>query len=126
MKKIRKLVFNLKNKKVDEMKNGTSMKKFKSSQTSRMMFMASFIFCISVLSGCGQSVDEVTITGPGHQPIPPTSNRNMLYNADLTGTSEIVPTSTTKILGDHSLGGSALRTVSSSLSLRMTSGIGLE
>ncbi len=108
------------------MKYGTLMENFKVKQASGMMVVLFIIFSLSAMTGCSQSVDEVTITGHGRPTIPPTLNRNMIYNVDLTGTSEIIPTSTTKILGDHSLGGTALRTMSSSASLRMTSGIGIE
>ena len=102
------------------------LQNFNPTQASTLMLWVIFVCTLSLISGCSQSVDEVTISGPGRPAIPPTVNRNLLFNSDLTGTSEIIPTSASRIVKDHSMGGAALRTVSTSSSLRMTSGIGIE
>ncbi len=73
--------------------------------------------------GCSQSVDDVGITGPPQVISQP---RNLIVNRDLTGTNPIAPVSTSTVLGDHSVGGNALRTSSSSSSYRMLSGVGIE
>lgn len=76
-----------------------------------------------VLAGCSQSVDTVSI-----QPInpPPVLTPNYITHTDLQGTSFTAPTSTTRRLGIHSFGGSNERTISTSGSFRMTSGIGVD
>jgi hypothetical protein len=71
--------------------------------------------------GCSQSVDDVKVNRRV-----PAAGQSIILNADLSGASTNFPTSASRIMGDHSLGGNGLRTSSASASLRMTSGIGVE
>lgn len=105
------------------------LQNFNPRHLNAIMLRVISICALVIFSSCSQSVDEVTIGGPGHPAapvVPVTVNRDLLFNSDLTGTSEIIPTSISRIVKDHSMGGTALRTMSTSSSLHMTSGIGIE
>src|SRR3954465_10859513 len=82
---------------------------------------ALFAFIFSVLLfGCSQSVDEVKVSGS-----PPSApGRHILMNTDLSGAASSFPTSVSRSMGDHSVGGNGLRTSAISASRRMISGIG--
>ncbi len=98
----------------------------KSVSASKVMLVISFVFAFLLLSGCSQSVDEISIEGDKKQIGNPSSFGNRLFNTDLQGTTSTLPVSASTVLGDHSMGANALRTSSSSPSFRLTSGIGIE
>ena len=92
----------------------------------KMMVLIVFVFALGLISGCSQFVDQPAITGPGLPAAPPTTNRNLMFNADIAGTSILTPVSNSRAMTLNTVGATALRTVSSSSSLNMTSGIGIE
>ena len=77
---------------------------------------------ILLTSGCGQSVDDVSIDQRGIIATP----KVYISTVDIQGGTSVTPTSTNHILSVHSLGGSNLRTDSASTSYRMVSGIGID
>ncbi len=99
---------------------------FKTNLASKKMLAVLFASVLFFLAGCSQSIDRVNIAPRGDLPPPPSSFGDRLFNVDLSGTSVTMPISTSRVLIDHSMGGSSLRTASSSPSYRMTSGVGVE
>ncbi len=99
---------------------------FKTNLASKKMLAVLFASMLFFLASCGQSVDQISIAPRGNLPPPSSSFGDRLFNVDLSGTSLMMPISTSRVLIDHSTGGSSLRTASSSLSYRMTSGVGVE
>lgn len=99
----------------------TIMKYFK----YRLIRSLFFILLLNLISACSIPVNDVSISGRGRPNFKPVLV-NAHFNADLVGTSDVVPVSTTLKLPDHSLSANTMRTSSTSTSLRMTSGIGLQ
>lgn len=99
---------------------------FKSGCASKMMWLIVIAFGVITISGCSQSVDEIKITGPGKPPADVTNQLRFVFNTDIIGTSLVIPVSASRVLNDNVLGANSLRTTSSSPSLQMTSGIGIE
>jgi hypothetical protein len=95
----------------------------KNLETKQKITPMGFVVFVCVFSmfitACSQSVDEVNIHGP-----PP--GRSVLLNSDLSGAATSPPSSVSRSMGDHSVGGMGLRTQSTSASRRMVSGIGVE
>lgn len=79
-----------------------------------------FLLAIFLSLGCSQGVDSVQITRRVARP------EAYITTTDTQGSTSTVPAGPTRRLGIHTLGGSNLRTKSTSASYRMTSGIGVD
>jgi hypothetical protein len=78
---------------------------------------------VAFLNGCSQKVNVVKIKR--RTPLAPTSF-TYISTVDLQGATSVVPTSPTRRMSIHTLGGNNQRTNSTSASYRMTSGIGVD
>ena len=83
-----------------------------------LLILASFF----IFAGCSQSIDQVNIT-----PLRPGSS-NYVFAGDVEhqGGNSQDATSASAILSDPALGGNLMRTMSSSPSFQMSSGIGVD
>jgi hypothetical protein len=98
---------------------------FNSMTIKRASGLAALFVFVQIISACSIPVNDVSITGKGR----PNFNAVFVktnFNATFTGTTTVVPVSTSLKMSDHGISQGAQRTASSSTSLRMTSGIGLQ
>lgn len=82
-----------------------------------------FLILFFVLVGCSQSVNKVSVTPKNPPVILPES---YITTTDVQGGTSVTPASANRRMSIHSFGGSTLRTNSTSVSFRMTSGIGID
>ncbi len=75
-------------------------------------------------AGCAEKKASVTPEGGG-APLGPTT-RVFIAHASLQGTTSIAPASSNHVMGIHGIGGSFVRTVSTSSNFRMVSGVGVD
>ncbi|MCM2282723.1 MAG: hypothetical protein NDI61_12850 [Bdellovibrionaceae bacterium] len=85
-----------------------------------------FLLMLVVSAGCGQQVNSVVITPRDPRTTPSTSQVSFIANIELQGTTTARPSSSSLILVNHTAGGSAQRTSSTSTSFRLSSGIGVD
>lgn len=87
----------------------------------RWLKKLSIVFVL--VAGCSQSVNKVNVTPKN--PVTP-GTLESITTTDVQGATTVTPMSASRTMVNHALGGTAVRTTSSSVSFRMTSGVAVD